>query len=229
LGALCNRPGRVWATGSPHVTLLPASIEPPNWYWFGVAFHCHHPGGLAPRAAVPSVAIIASETIKRAGYSLLSCSRRDVRLTMSSIAVNSLRRGEPTLPVMAEPICSPMPSAGVLAWTRSDPVSMPFATAITEAELLYGIALQPSAWRRRSLKEVVDLIFAEDLAGRVLPFDNAAAHDFSGEQVAGCVAPPPMHAVLATLRQNGSGPRSPTSRSRSRSRIWRRTARRPRR
>jgi predicted nucleic acid-binding protein len=45
--------------------------------------------------------------------------------------------------------------------------------------LLYGIALLPEGRRRQSLASVVDLIFAEDLAGRVLPFDSAAAREFA--------------------------------------------------
>jgi predicted nucleic acid-binding protein len=67
----------------------------------------------------------------------------------------------------------------VLEWMRSEPASALFTTAITEAELLYGIALVPEGKRGQSLESVVDLIFAEDLAGRVLPFDSAAAREFS--------------------------------------------------
>ena len=73
----------------------------------------------------------------------------------------------------------PMPSATVLEWMPSEPALVLFTTAITEAELLYGIALLPDGWRRRSLEEVLDRIFAEDLADRVLPFDSAAAHEFA--------------------------------------------------
>jgi predicted nucleic acid-binding protein len=62
---------------------------------------------------------------------------------------------------------------------RSEPASALFTTAITESELLYGIALLPEGRRRQSLASVVDLIFAEDLTGRVLPFDSAAAREFA--------------------------------------------------
>jgi predicted nucleic acid-binding protein len=72
-----------------------------------------------------------------------------------------------------------MPSATVLEWMRSEPALALFSTAITEAELLYAVALLPDGRRRRSLEEVVDRIFAEDLADRVLPFDCAAAHEFA--------------------------------------------------
>jgi predicted nucleic acid-binding protein len=39
--------------------------------------------------------------------------------------------------------------------------------------------LLPEGRRRQSLATVVDLIFAEDLAGRVLPFDSAAVREFA--------------------------------------------------
>jgi hypothetical protein len=73
----------------------------------------------------------------------------------------------------------PTPSTKVLEWMRSEPASALFTTAITEAELRYGIALLPEGRRRQSMESVVDLIFAEDLAGRVLPFDGAAAREFA--------------------------------------------------
>jgi hypothetical protein len=54
----------------------------------------------------------------------------------------------------------PTPSTRVLEWMRSEPASALFTTAITESELLYGIALLPEGRRRQSLASVVDLIFA---------------------------------------------------------------------
>ena len=60
----------------------------------------------------------------------------------------------------------PTPSARVLEWMRSEPASALFTTAITEAEMLYGIALLPEGRWRGSLEAVVELIFTEELAGR---------------------------------------------------------------
>jgi predicted nucleic acid-binding protein len=73
----------------------------------------------------------------------------------------------------------PAPSTRVLEWMRSEPASALFTTAITESEMLYGVALLPEGARRQSLKSVVDLIFTTDLTGRVLPFDRAAAREFA--------------------------------------------------
>ena len=62
---------------------------------------------------------------------------------------------------------------------RSQPRAALFTTAITEAEIYYGIALLPSGKRRRELEAVVALIFSQDLMGRVLPFDSAAAREYA--------------------------------------------------
>ena len=47
-----------------------------------------------------------------------------------------------------------------------------------DGDLRVGALLPQGSWRQ-SLEAVVDLIFAEDLAGRVLPFDSAAAREFA--------------------------------------------------
>ena len=73
----------------------------------------------------------------------------------------------------------PKPSANLLIWMRSEPVFSLFTTTITEAELLYGIALLAPGKRRQSLEAVVGLIFTDDLAGRILPFDSAAAREYA--------------------------------------------------
>jgi predicted nucleic acid-binding protein len=45
-------------------------------------------------------------------------------------------------------VMRPQPSARVLEWMRAEPLASLFTTAITEAELLYGIALLPHGRRR---------------------------------------------------------------------------------
>jgi toxin FitB len=73
----------------------------------------------------------------------------------------------------------PKPSAKVLDWMRSQPITALFTTTITEAELYYGLALLPKGQRRRSLESIVEPIFTQDLAGRVLPFDSSAAREYA--------------------------------------------------
>lgn len=52
-------------------------------------------------------------------------------------------------------------------------------TAVTQAEILYGLALLPQGKRRSNLLTAAGQMFAEDFAGRVLPFDGAAAEAFA--------------------------------------------------
>jgi hypothetical protein len=54
-----------------------------------------------------------------------------------------------------------------------------FTTSITEGELLFGIARLPEGRRRNALEAAIVRILAERFAGRILPFDSAAAREFA--------------------------------------------------
>ncbi|PSS61940.1 VapC toxin family PIN domain ribonuclease [Ensifer sp. NM-2] len=69
----------------------------------------------------------------------------------------------------------PVPSPAVKAWLGDQPPTSVFTTAVTEAEIRYGIGLMPDGRRRQSLEAAIMPIFSEDLAGRILPFDSDAA------------------------------------------------------
>lgn len=73
----------------------------------------------------------------------------------------------------------PQPSASVLHWMQSEPLTALFTTTITEAELLYGAALLPDGRRRRALEGVIALLLGTRFVGRILPFDSAAAREFA--------------------------------------------------
>jgi predicted nucleic acid-binding protein len=73
----------------------------------------------------------------------------------------------------------PNPSAEVAAWTARQSATELFTTAITEAEILYGIELLARGKRREKLLEAADAMFSEDLGGRILAFDSNAARAFS--------------------------------------------------
>ncbi|MGD0617974.1 MAG: type II toxin-antitoxin system VapC family toxin [Bryobacteraceae bacterium] len=73
----------------------------------------------------------------------------------------------------------PSPSRTVLDWLASqEPLSV-YVTAITQAELLYGIEVLPSGKRKSHLSVVITQLFAEDFSGRVLAFDGEAAAVFA--------------------------------------------------
>jgi toxin FitB len=109
--------------------------------------------------------------------------------------------------VLSEPL-RPTPSAKVLDWMRSQPGTALFTTTIAEAELLYGIALLPQSQRRRALESVVGRMFAVHLAGRVLPFDSAAAREYADIAAMRCRAGRPMSEpdarIAAIARSRGA-------------------------
>jgi toxin FitB len=68
-----------------------------------------------------------------------------------------------------------IPDTGVLAWLDSLELSEVATTAVTAAELRYGVARLRDGHRKRELTMVIRGILAEDFYGRVLPFDERAS------------------------------------------------------
>lgn len=69
----------------------------------------------------------------------------------------------------------PSPDPAVLAWVSAQDAETLYVTAVTEAELRYGVAVLPQGRRKAALSALVDTVLREDFAGRVLPFDAPAA------------------------------------------------------
>jgi toxin FitB len=67
----------------------------------------------------------------------------------------------------------------VVTWVDQQPTSDVYLTAITTAELLYGIARLPDGRRRETLADLVQQLVEEDFAGRILPFDGDAASHYA--------------------------------------------------
>ncbi len=67
------------------------------------------------------------------------------------------------------------PEPKVLAWLEAQATEMPFTTAVSRGEMLYGARILPAGQRRDSLLKEVEGIFSTDMANRVLPYDGAAA------------------------------------------------------
>ena len=72
-------------------------------------------------------------------------------------------------------ILRPAPSSAVIEWLESKPRNQLFTTTITQAEILYGIALLPKSARRDKLAAATRAIFEEDFDEKVLSFDSRAA------------------------------------------------------
>ena len=73
----------------------------------------------------------------------------------------------------------PSPASAVVAWmSRHDAVDL-FFTAVGEAELRYGVAIMALGRRRGVMESAVEAMLTEDFAGRILPFDSAAARVYA--------------------------------------------------
>jgi predicted nucleic acid-binding protein len=71
------------------------------------------------------------------------------------------------------------PDAAVLAWLAAQSADSLFVSAVTQAEMLLGARLLPQSRRRQQLQQALEAMFAEDFAGRVLPFDSSAASAYA--------------------------------------------------
>ena len=67
------------------------------------------------------------------------------------------------------------PDPGVLPWLDSLDVAEVGTTAVTAAELRYGVTRLPDGHRKRELAVVIRGILTEDFHGRVFPFDERAS------------------------------------------------------
>ena len=67
------------------------------------------------------------------------------------------------------------PDPGVLSWLDSLDISDVATTAVTAAELRYGVTRLPEGHRKRELTAVIRGILNEDFHGRILPFDERAS------------------------------------------------------
>lgn len=65
-----------------------------------------------------------------------------------------------------------------ISFANHPPASL-FISSVTEAELRYGALLCPDGRKRTELLVAIDGLLTEDFAGRILPFDSAAAVAFA--------------------------------------------------
>lgn len=71
------------------------------------------------------------------------------------------------------------PALQVLKWWAREQSGDLFTTTVTVAEVLYGIEALPKGKRRDSLRSEAEIMFTQDFAGRILPFDEKAARAFA--------------------------------------------------
>jgi len=93
----------------------------------------------------------------------------------------------------------PAPDTHVERWLAFQPIASVFISAITEAELRYGVALLPEGRRRTSLAAAIAAMLEVDFGGRILPFDSEAAIAFAEIAAARRVAGHPISQADAQI------------------------------
>ena len=80
---------------------------------------------------------------------------------------------------VASEIAGPRPHPAVRAWWRRQVVLEMFTTAVTEAELRYGLAIMPTGRRRDELVLQAEYLLEGYFENRILPFDSAATRIYA--------------------------------------------------
>lgn len=70
-------------------------------------------------------------------------------------------------------------SEQVVDWINEKPIQSLFITAITQAEVLYGISLLPNGKRKTGIKKAAKALFSSDFSGRILSFDSSSTYNFA--------------------------------------------------
>lgn len=81
------------------------------------------------------------------------------------------------------------PAPLVVEWFARQTAATFYVTAITQAEILLGIALLPAGKRRDALTDAAEKMFREDFPGNCLPFDESCAGLYAS--------------IVASCRQSG--------------------------
>jgi len=80
---------------------------------------------------------------------------------------------------VASELMRPMPAPAVARWIAEQNASELVLTAISEAELRYGVAIVPPGRRRNELEAAMTRWLEVGFSGRILPFDSAAARHYA--------------------------------------------------
>ena len=80
--------------------------------------------------------------------------------------------------LISEPL-RPAPDPNVIAWIDAQPVQTLFLSAVTVAELRFGIASLPAGKRRDALRDRIESQVLPVFTGRVLAFDLTATQPYA--------------------------------------------------
>ena len=108
---------------------------------------------------------------------------------------------------VASELMRPSPDPAVAAWITGRNAQKMYLTAVSEAELLYGVALVPAGRRRDELEAAMTRWLDIGFAERVLPFDSAAARAYAeiaaGRRSAGRPIAPADCQIASIARSRG--------------------------
>ena len=80
---------------------------------------------------------------------------------------------------VASELMRPEPTPTVAAWISDRDAEELYLTAVSEAELLYGVAIMPTGRRRNALAAAMSRWLDLGFADRILPFDRPAARAYA--------------------------------------------------
>ncbi len=75
---------------------------------------------------------------------------------------------------MSEPLRS-QPNPRVASWIDAQIVETLYISAVSLAEVLFGIAVHPDGRKKRAVREKLERLMLPLFRGRILPFDESAA------------------------------------------------------
>lgn len=76
-------------------------------------------------------------------------------------------------------LMNPQGLEAVKTWAKQQVRQDVFVTAITQAEILYGIRTLPEGRRKSRLQASALVVFEAELANQILPFDSDSAQHFA--------------------------------------------------
>ena len=101
-----------------------------------------------------------------------------------------------------------VPNFNVFDWAARQPPDSLYITAVTEAELWYGIELLPAGRNRTTLEAATERMINVFFDGRILPFDRAATQVYAeiraSRRLAGRVIGELDCMIAAIARVNGA-------------------------
>ena len=102
----------------------------------------------------------------------------------------------------------PAPEPLIASWITDRATSSLYLTAISEAELRFGLAVMPSGKHRDGLAAGLERMLRTGFANRILPFDSAAARAYAevaaARRAAGRSISQPDGQIAAIARSRGA-------------------------